>query len=129
MGVKNVSGSIGLTILENYNYKNKFYIYYDEHESDKYCNEEFFVDDFIKKMLNKIEPKKYIRLYASIRMQIKTNQVMTIVITPPPSILAEYKPRTKPTIITMNDKATLILKIIISTSGICIISPGKESPE
>jgi hypothetical protein len=51
-------------------------------------------------------------------MQIKISHVITMVITPPPSIFAEYRPRTNPTINTTADNATLMLKIINSMSEI-----------
>jgi len=45
----NISGVIGLSILENK--KNKIFIFYDDHQNIKYCGDKFYISDLFSELL------------------------------------------------------------------------------
>jgi hypothetical protein len=49
----NISGTIGLSILENEN--NKIFIFYDDHQNKKYCNDSFFISNLLDNIIK--DPK------------------------------------------------------------------------
>lgn len=52
--MQNISGVIGLSILQNK--KNKIFIFYDDHQNIKYCRDKFYISDLFSDLLknNKI---------------------------------------------------------------------------
>jgi hypothetical protein len=49
----NISGTIGLSILENEN--NKIFIFYDDHQNKRYCNDSFFISTLLNNIIK--DPK------------------------------------------------------------------------
>lgn len=49
----NISGTIGLSILENQN--NKIFIFYDDHQNKKYCKDNFFISNLLDNIIK--DPK------------------------------------------------------------------------
>jgi hypothetical protein len=49
----NISGTIGLSILENEN--NKIFIFYDDHQNKKYCKDSFFISNLLDNIIK--DPK------------------------------------------------------------------------
>jgi hypothetical protein len=49
----NISGTIGLSILENQN--NKIFIFYDDHQNKKYCKDNFFINNLLNNIIK--DPK------------------------------------------------------------------------
>jgi hypothetical protein len=47
--MQNISGVIGLSILENK--KNKIFIFYDDHNNVKYCRDKFYISDLFSDLL------------------------------------------------------------------------------
>jgi hypothetical protein len=47
--MQNISGVIGLSILENK--KNKIFIFYDDHQNIKYCRDKFYISDLFSELL------------------------------------------------------------------------------
>ena len=45
----NISGTIGLSILENEN--NKIFIFYDDHQNKKYCKDNFFISNLLDNII------------------------------------------------------------------------------
>ena len=45
----NISGTIGLSILENQN--NKIFIFYDDHQNKKYCKDNYFISNLLNKII------------------------------------------------------------------------------
>jgi hypothetical protein len=47
--MQNISGVIGLSILQNK--KNKIFLFYDDHNNVKYCGDKFYISDLFSDLL------------------------------------------------------------------------------